>query len=477
MQRAEQPIDPALPRPELAADGHRLATGHGVPFAEAVRVWTYIGVNSFGGPTGQIAVMHRVLVVERRWISEDRFMHALNYCMLLPGPEAMQLATYVGWLMHRTLGGLLAGALFVLPGFVAILALSVAYTVFRDVSVVESLLFGLGAAVLAVVLEALIRIGKKVLHNRLMVAIAAVSFVAIFFLHVPFPLIIVAAGLFGFIGDRFRPDLFEVLRFKSAEAGSLEQTFATDHADLSHTRPSVLGTLSTLAVWLTLWLAPVVVLHLWLGAENVFATQSLFFSKAAAVTFGGAYAVLAYMAQQAVDVYGWLEPGEMLTGLGMAETTPGPLIQVVQFVGYMGAYRDPGTLTPVAAGVLASLLTTWVTFVPCFLWIFVGAPFMEHVRGNRALTAALSTVTAAVVGVILNLAVWFAVHTLFEAVEEVEWGMLHVPLPAWSTIDVPALGIAALASFLLLRRHWGMVRTLALCAALGVIWSLLDPSR
>lgn len=447
--------------------------GHGITFRQATGVWAYIGLNSFGGPTGQIAVMHKVLVEQKRWISEERFLHALNYCMLLPGPEAMQLATYVGWLMHRTLGGLIAGVLFILPGFVAILALSVAYTLFSDVSIVQSVLFGLKAAVLAIVAEAVIRIGKRVLRNRLMYAIAVSSFIAIFVFDVPFPAIILAAAMLGLVGDRFRPTLFEVIRFKEAKEAGAGTSYATDITDLSHTRPTLGGATRTLAIWLPLWFGPVVGLHLWLGADNIHAEQSLFFSKAAIVTFGGAYAVLAYMAQQAVEVYGWLEPGEMLTGLGMAETTPGPLIQVVQFVGYMGAYREPGPLHPVTAGVVASALTTWVTFVPCFLWIFLGAPFVERIRGIRSLTAALSTITAAVVGVVLNLAVWFALHTLFGKLSVIETAGAKISIPVLDTISWPALVVAAIAAVLLFRLHWGVVRVLLAAVALSVVWDLI----
>lgn len=451
--------------------------GHGITLGEAAGVWAYIGLNSFGGPTGQIAVMHKVLVEQKRWISEERFLHALNYCMLLPGPEAMQLATYVGWLMHRTLGGLIAGVLFIVPGFVAILALSVAYTLFSDVSVVQSVLFGLKAAVLAIVAEAVIRIGKRVLRNRLMYAIALSSFIAIFVFDVPFPVIILAAAMLGLVGDRFRPALFEVIRFKEAKGAGAGVRYATDIADLSHTRPSLASTMRTLAIWLPLWFGPVIGLHLWLGADNIYAEQSLFFSKAAVVTFGGAYAVLAYMAQQAVEVYGWLEPGEMLTGLGMAETTPGPLIQVVQFVGYMGAYREPGPLHPVTAGVVASSLTTWVTFVPCFLWIFLGAPFVERIRGIRSLTAALSTITAAVVGVVLNLAAWFALHTLFSEVEVVGAAGARLSIPVLNTISWPAVFIAAVSSVLIFRFHWGVLRVILVAVGISILASFILQTR
>ncbi|MFG0328479.1 MAG: chromate efflux transporter [Phycisphaerales bacterium] len=455
-----------------SVDAESSSTDHGVSLASACRVWAYIGLNSFGGPTGQVAVMHKVLVDQNRWISEERFLHALNYCMLLPGPEAMQLATYVGWLMHRTLGGLIAGTLFVLPGFISILVLSIAYTQFRDLTLVQGLLFGLKAAVIAIVAEAVIRIGRKVLRNRVMYIIAAISFVAIFFFGVPFPAIILSAGAIGFIGDRFRPDLFEVLRFKQANNGAPQTEYLTDHAATPPARPALWRTVSTLLIWGALWFTPVVLLHAWAGPTNVFAAQSWFFSKAAVVTFGGAYAVLAYIAQQAVEVYHWLEPGEMLTGLGMAESTPGPLIQVVQFVGYMGAYRDPGELDPVVAGVVSSVLTTWVTFAPCFLWIFVGAPYVEYIRGKRSLTAALSTITASVVGVVLNLSVWFALHTLFGELVEGAIAGARFPVPVFSTIDIPALLIAAMAALLIFRWHWGVLQVLGVSVVLGSAWTL-----
>ncbi|MBX3321518.1 MAG: chromate efflux transporter [Phycisphaeraceae bacterium] len=439
-------------------------------FRQALRVFAYIGIHSFGGPAGQIAVMHKVLVEDRRWISEERFLHALNYCMLLPGPEATQLVTYVGWLMHRTMGGIAAGVLFVLPGFISILALTLAYTLLRDVGVVEALLFGLKAATLAIVVEAVIRIGKRVLKNGVMLAIAAAAFVAIFGFGVPFPLIIVSAALIGLIGSRIAPGFFAVLKPKAASDEHAAIVYATDIVDNAHTRPNAWRTVRTIMVWLTLWLGPVIAIRAWLGPGHIFTLQAEFFSKAAVVTFGGAYAVLAYIAQQAVEVYGWLAPGEMLTGLGMAETTPGPLIQVVQFVGSVGAFHDPGPLSPVSAAVLAAVLVTWVTFVPCFLWIFAGAPYVEAVRGKPALAAALSSITAAVVGVVLNLAVWFAAHTLFRETFTVTDFGLRLTLPRLSTLDPAALVVAAMAAFVLFRLHWGVMKTLALALLLGLVW-------
>ncbi len=451
--------------------------GHGVPYREALRVWTGIGLNSFGGPAGQIAVMHRVLVEEKRWISETRFLHALNYCMLLPGPEAMQLATYVGWLMHRTLGGLTAGILFVLPGFLSILALSILYAGFQDVGVVAGLFFGLKPAVLAVVVEAVIRIGRKALKNRVMFSIAVLAFVAIFFFNVPFPIIVLSAGAIGFFGGMFWREKFLVI--KGHAAGSPDSTSAVVDTVLGeemidHARPTAGRTTGVLAIWSLLWFGPIVLMAFLAGRDHIFVQQATFFSKAAMVTFGGAYSVLAYVAQKAVDTYGWLNPGEMLDGLGMAETTPGPLIQVVQFVGFMGAYRQAGDLHPMLAGLIASVVVTWVTYVPCFLWIFLGAPYIEVLRGRESLSCALSGITAAVVGVVLNLAVWFSLHTLFGAVDEVSWSVLRLYVPQWSTLRVPSLALAMLAAVCIFRLKLGMLPTLALCAVLGaayyVVW-------
>jgi len=446
-----------------------------VPFREAFRVWLRIGLLSFGGPAGQIALMHRVLVEEKRWIGEGRFLHALNYCMLLPGPEAQQLATYVGWLLHKTRGGLVAGILFVLPGALVMLLLSALYAGFRDLSAVQAVFFGVKAAVLAVVVEAVLRIGKRALRNAATVAIAALAFVGIFFLAAPFPLIVGAAALAGLIGARWRPALFAA-GGGHGDAAKGQGALADDALDagaLDHTRPSARRAVRVAAVCLTLWFAPIAALALLLGGGHVYVAEGLFFSKMAVVTFGGAYAVLAYVAQQAVENYGWLAPGEMLDGLGLAETTPGPLIMVVQFVGFLGAYRNPGALDPMLAGTLGAALTTWVTFVPCFLWIFLGAPWIEALRGNRALGAALSAITAAIVGVILNLALWFGLHVVFRTVNEVEAGPLRLFVPDWGTVDPGALGLAALALVAVLRFRAGMLPTLAGCAVLGAGWFYL----
>jgi chromate transporter len=447
-------------------------TSHGISFRDALRVWSRVAVNSFGGPTGQIAVMHRILVEEKRWISEERFLHALSYCMLLPGPEAQQLAVYMGWLLHRTLGGLVAGILFVLPGFATILVLSWIYTAYGDVPVVEGIFFGIKPAVLALVVEAVLRIGKRALGHPARVAIAALAFVAIFFGEVGFPWIVLAAGITGAVGARVFPAAFRPPP-AAAPAGSAPVVDALlDRETPEHTRPNLARAVRVAAICLGLWWAPIALLAATRGRHDVFTVIGVFFSKLAVVTFGGAYAVLAYMAQQAVEVHGWLSAREMLDGLGMAETTPGPLIQVVQFVGYLGAYRDPGELAPWAAGTLAALLTTWVTYVPCFLWIFLGAPYVERLRESRVLRGALAGIMAAVVGVILNLAIWFSLHTLFGVVNETRAGRFVLQIPEFASLDFVAAAIAVGAAVATLRFHVGMLRLIAVCAALGAAWRL-----
>jgi chromate transporter len=449
------------------------SAGHGIPFAEAVRVWARIAALSFGGPAGQIAVMHRILVEEKRWIGEARFLHALNYCMLLPGPEAQQLTVYIGWLLHRTWGGLVAGTLFVLPGFVAIMGLSWLYAGLGDVPAVEALFFGLKAAVLAIVLEAVVRIGRRALRNWAMVAIAAAAFVAIFVFDVPFPLIILGAGLIGLLGARAQLAAFLGGGHRRiGDAALADADSALGEATPEHARPTLAWSLKLAAVCLLLWLGPVLILLQALGSDDVFSQIAVFFSKMAMVTFGGAYAVLAYVAQQAVETYGWLQPGEMLDGLGLAETTPGPLIMVVQFVGFMAGYRNPGAFDPMLAGTLAGMLTTWVTFVPCFLWIFLGAPFVEVLRGNRALGGALAAITAAVVGVILNLAVWFGLHVLFGEVREVEGVGMSLDIPVLITIDPAALLLTLGAIVAVFHLRIGMIPVLAACSAAGVLYFL-----
>jgi chromate transporter len=440
-----------------------------VSLHEAFRVWLRVALLSFGGPAGQIAVMHRILVDEKRWISESRFLHALNYCMLLPGPEAQQLATYIGWLMHRTLGGIMAGGLFIVPGIVAIMALSYVYAAYGNVPLVVALFFGLKAAVLAIVLEAVVRVGRRALKNNAMLALAAAAFVGIFFLGIPFPIIIFGAALIGFVGARSGLAMFQIGsgHGSSKQEGTAESLLGDELP--AHARPTVARALRASAIWLALWLIPVILLLLALGTADVFSQIALFFSKMAVVTFGGAYAVLAYVAQQAVENYAWLKPGEMLDGLGMAETTPGPLIMVLQFVGFMAAFRDPGALPPMLAGTLGGLLATWVTFVPSFLWIFLGAPFIEALRGNKALNGALSAITAAVVGVILNLAVWFAIHTVFREVDSVRLFPLSFDAPRLSSVDPWALLLSVAAIVAIFRFKIGMIPTLIGCCSTGLL--------
>ncbi len=442
-------------------------TEHGIGFGEATRVWGLVALNSFGGPAGQIAVMHRFLIEDRRWFSEKRFLHSLNYCMLLPGPEAQQLATYFGWLLHGVRGGLIAGGLFVIPGFIAIMILSVLYAGFGDVAAVEAIFYGIKPAVMAIVAAAVVRIGSRALKNRTMHTIAAAAFVAIFFLDIPFPLIILGAGLLGFFGGRWWPNVFNVIRGHDADSTGDPPALVSD--ELQPVKPSTRRSLKVLSIGLVLWFAPIVALAVWTGRESIWVQQGGFFSTAAVVTFGGAYSVLAYLAQQAVQTYGWLLPGEMLDGLGMAETTPGPLIQVVQFVGFMGAYRADLGIDPMLAGVLGAILTTWVTFVPCFLWIFLGAPYIEYLRGNHRLTSALSAITAAVVGVVLNLAVWFSLHTLFAQVGETDAYGVRLYTPDLASLDPFAAAIAAAAFLAMFKLRWPMLRTLAISAATGAL--------
>ena len=426
-----------------------------VSLGEATRVFARIGLLSFGGPAGQIALMHRILVDERRWLDEARFLHALNYCMLLPGPEAMQLATYAGWLLHGVRGGLIAGLLFVLPGAIVITALSAIYLLAGDVPLVQGLLFGLKAAVLAVVLEALIKVSKRALKGWAMVALAIAAFVAIAFLKLPFPLIILGAAACG-----------AAMHF--ANGGTANGVDVGPLAPAPEwTRPNARRLIVTVAVWSAIWLLPLAALRLVLGAGHVFPAEALFFSKMAAVTFGGAYAVLSYVAQQAVEIHHWLQPDEMLAGLGLAETTPGPLILVLAFVGFLGGARHSG-LDPLTGGIIGALVTLWFTFVPCFLWIFAGAPYVETVRSVRWLATALAAVTAAVVGIIANLALWFALHVLFNSVGEMTVGPLAVPVPDFPTFDLAAAVIALAAGVALIRFKVNLFAVLAAAMAAGL---------
>ncbi|MER9290952.1 chromate efflux transporter [Mesorhizobium sp. M0518] len=437
-------------------------------FAEATKVWARIGLLSFGGPAGQIALMHKELVEDRRWIGEQRFLHALNYCMLLPGPEAQQLAIYVGWLLHRTIGGLVAGILFVVPGALVMLVLSSLYMLYGDMPLVAALFFGVKAAVLAIVIEAVIRIGRRALKNRVMVSIAVAAFIAIYALNVPFPLIVLFAGLTGWLGDRIAPGLFsgsahgkdDVADFK----GAVDLMF--ERGELAHVKPTKWHAPRTVAIWLPLWLGPVLLIWWFTGSASVWTEIGQFFSLMAVVTFGGAYAVLAYVAQAAVQSFGWLAPGEMVDGLGLAETTPGPLILVLQFVGFIAAFRHSGSLDPLLAGSLGALLTLWVTFTPCFFWIFLGAPYIEALRGNKALSAALGAITAAIVGVIMNLALWFGLHVIFREVHATGLGM---NVPVLSSIDWRAALLSGAAMIAILKLKIGMLPTLALSALAGVL--------
>jgi len=436
-----------------------------VPLREAARAWFAISLQTFGGPAGQIAVMQRMLVDEKRWIGQQRFLFALSYCTLLPGPEAQQLATYVGWLLNGVKGALVAGILFILPGVAALLVLSGVYVAYGDTTLVDSLFLGLAPAVIAIVLQAVIRVGRKGLGHPALIALAVASFVALTFFGVPFPAVVGVSALAGWLLGRR-------MRTLSRPSGTVVDDGPTPLIgdDQLHTeRPSGRRAALTLVLGLLVWFVPVAVVAVAFGRSSIFVEQGLFFSGAAVVTFGGAYAVLAYVAQQAVSAYGWLLPGEMVRGLALAESTPGPLIMVVQFVAFVGAYRHPGDLDPWVAAVIAALLTTWVTFVPCFLFILLGAPYVERLRGNRALTSALAGITAAVVGVIASLAVFFALHTLFDSTGRVTAGPLDVEYPHPGSLDVAALAITALGCALIFWRGWSVLRTLGACALAGVI--------
>jgi len=450
-----------VPRAEPAA---------AAPSSAALRVWARVAALSFGGPAGQIAVMHRILVEEKRWVSEQRFLHALNFCMLLPGPEAQQLAIYLGWLLHGTAMGIVAGALFVLPGFLSILALSLVYVGWQHTAVVAAIFYGLKPAVLAVVLAAIVRLGRRALDGWAKRALAALAFVAIFFFDLPYPLIIATAAAAGWLLGRFAIGGFG-RRAVDASATSDDENGHPASAAAARA-PSWRRALAVVAIWLPLWWAPVLLAWLWLGASHVLVREGTFFGQTAVVTFGGAYAVLAYVAQRAVEDFRWLSPREMLDGLGMAETTPGPLIQVVQFVAFLGAWRHPGPLPPLLAALLGSLVAAWVTFTPCFLWIFLGAPYVERLRGRRGLADALQAITATVVGVILQLAVWFALHTLFATVRELHAGPLRLFTPDLHTLDPFALAIAAGACWLLFRTRAGMLATLGAAVAAGALVQL-----
>jgi chromate transporter len=447
-------------------------TAEVIPFRQAVRVWVLISLQTFGGPAGQIAVMQRHLVDDRRWIGQRRFLHALNFCMLLPGPEAQQLAIYIGWLLNGVRGGLVAGTLFVLPGLVSLLALSALYAGYGDTTVVTAVFAGLAPAVVAIVAQAVRRVGSRALRGAALVGIALLAFLALALFGVPFPIVILAAAAAGWALHRLRPELIAGPGGHEGGDDGPPPLIADDA--LHDDQPSTRRGAAILAVGSTLWALPVALVAALTGVGSVFTQQGLFFSGTAVVTFGGAYAVLAFVAQRAVEHYGWLSAGDMVRGLALAETTPGPLIMVVQFVAFLGAFHHPGDVDPWVAGVLASLLTTWVTFVPCFLFILLGAPYVERLRGNQALSAALTGITAAVVGVIANLGLYFAVHTFFGRSDAVTAGPLHLDLPDVTTLRPVAVGIAVVAGVLIFGLKWSVLRVLGVCAALGLAAGLVE---
>jgi chromate transporter len=424
-------------------------------FAEAFRFWVKLGFISFGGPAGQIAIMQTELVDQKRWISQSRFLHALNYCMLLPGPEAQQLAVYIGWLLHKTWGGIVAGAFFVIPSMFVLWGLSYIYMAFGNIPWIAAVFYGLKPAVTAIVVAAVIRIGQKALRNEVMWSIAAIAFIAIYFFKVPFPLIVLTAGVIGAIGGRLWREKFYVA---SAHGAATEKSVLDDeHESPDHTQPNFARAARVTAVCLALWIAPTLIAGLTKGWNSTLFHEGLFFSKAAVVTFGGACAVLPYVAQQAIQ-YGWLQPGQMMDGLGLAETTPGPLIMVVQFVGFVGAWQNPDGLSPLRAATLGAFITTWATFTPCFLWIFLGGPYIEKLRGNVRLTTALSAITAAIVGVVLNLAVWFAMHVFFPQNRGIDWF---------------AIAISAIALIGMLRWKWSVIAVVVCSGLAGLLYSML----
>jgi chromate transporter len=435
-----------------------IATGARPSFGEAFLLWLKIGCINFGGPAGQIALMHRTLVDEKKWIDEARFLHALNFCMLLPGPEAQKLATYLGWLLHGVRGGLSAGILFVLPGAFVMLGLSLLYALGRGIPLIDGALFGIKAAVLVIVIEALFRIGKRALKSWVLLALAAAAFVGIFFLMLPFPLIVAAAALIGYAVARRSPQLLGL----SGEVDNVQPPEANRWRHFAVA--AVVGAIA--------WLTPIALAAVIFGPQHVLVSIGTFFSKLAVVSFGGAYALLAYMAQEAVQTYGWMTAPEMVDGLGLAETTPGPLILVTQFVGFLAAFRESAPFSPVIAGVLGAVMTTWVTFVPSMLWIFAGAPFVEPLRANRQLSGALAAITAAVVGVILNLSVWFALHVLFGKVTEMRAGPLRWYAFDPLALDLRATALAAIAAVLAFGFHRSLIEVVVAMAALGVIVQL-----
>jgi chromate transporter len=440
-------------------------------FTQLLITFSKIGFLSFGGPAGQIALMHKMLVDDKRWISENRFLHALNYCMLLPGPEAQQLAIYIGWLLHGVRGGLAAGLLFIIPGFLVIMSLSTLYVLYTGTFWLDAVFFGLKAAVLAVVLDAVLRVGKRALKNQFMIGLSIASFIAIFAFQMPFPIIIICSGFIGFFGVRLRPDLFA---YKGHEGGKIDNkpSLILEEPEIT---PSFKRSASIILIGAAIWIAPILLLASIFGSKTIFVPLAIFFSKMAVVTFGGAYAVLSYVAQEAVTQLNWLTPKEMLDGLALAETTPGPLILVLVYVGFIASFRAVSGTDSLIAAMIGGTLTTWVTFVPCFIWIFLGAPYVEKLRSNLALSGALSAITASVVGVLVNLALWFALNTLFKQMGELNFGWFKIIWPQWVSLDVYASFIALVAGFMLLRFKLGMASTLGLCAALGVVIKFYVP--
>ncbi|TFD50954.1 chromate efflux transporter [Cryobacterium sp. Hh11] len=463
-------MTPKKARPASATDAAE--TRDLVPFGDAVRVWFLVSLETFGGPAGQIAVMHRILVEEKRWIGHRRFQHAMNFCVMLPGPEAQQLAIYIGWLLNGKRGGLVAGTLFVLPGVVALLALSAIFVAYGDAPVVAALFTGIAAATLIIVGQAIVKVGRRSLVHPALVVLAVAAFAALALFAVPFPVVILIAALTGWLLTRYVPGVAKKID-GSGDAPDGIQPVIADNA-LNAGKPSAVSAGKVLAVGLTLWILPIIAVVFFTGIGSVFTQQGVFFSTMALVTFGGAYAVLAYVAQQAVEVFHWLTPGEMARGLGLAETTPGPLIMVVQFVGFIGAYRNPGDLDPWVAAIIGALLTTWVTFVPCFIFIFLGAPHIERLRGNRHLSGALTGITAAVVGVIANLAVFFAINILFSETFRLDSGLLQLQLPVLSSLSILPVAVAAVAAVLMLKLRWTALRTIGVCALLGLAAGLLE---
>jgi chromate transporter len=464
----EVPVTSPADQPDQPARG---AAGL-ISLGEATRAWFVISLQTFGGPAGQIAVMQRALVDEKRWIGQKRFLHALSFCTLLPGPEAQQLAIYIGWLLNGVIGGLIAGVLFVLPGVLALLLLSALYVAAGDSTIVTAVLAAVAPAVLVIVAQAVVRVGGRALGHPALVALAVAAFIALSIFKTPFPLVVGVAAAVGWALGRWVP---HTMRDPKPPVAGPDGPMPLIPDDALHTeRPGRTHSLKVVAIGVIAWAVPVGAVVAVTGRDSIFADQALFFTGAALITFGGAYAVLAYVAQQAVQVYGWLTPSEMITGLALAETTPGPLIMVVQFVAFVGAYNDPGSLNPWLAAIVASLLTTWVTFVPCFVFVFVGAPYVERLRDNRALSAALTGIMAAVVGVIANLAIYFAFHTLFRDVSTLTWGPVDLQVPHLDSLKPLSLAVALFAALLLFRAKWSVLRTLGACASVGVTAGLVE---